>query len=74
VGQIAQTFGVDWPHLTAQVISFSIVYALLYRLRTGVDAAFALDPGVIGGMRLTLGSDVYDGSVRVRLAALDARF
>jgi len=31
VGQIAQTFGVDWPHLTAQVISFSIVCALLYR-------------------------------------------
>ena len=30
--QIAQTFGVDWPHLTAQVISFSIVCALLYRL------------------------------------------
>jgi F-type H+-transporting ATPase subunit b len=31
VDQIAQTFGVDWPHLTAQVISFSIVCALLYR-------------------------------------------
>jgi F-type H+-transporting ATPase subunit b len=32
VQQIAQTFGVDWPHLTAQVISFSIVCALLYWL------------------------------------------
>jgi F-type H+-transporting ATPase subunit b len=32
VEQIAQTFGVDWPHLTAQVVSFSIVCALLYRL------------------------------------------
>jgi F-type H+-transporting ATPase subunit b len=31
VGQIAQTFGVDWPHLMAQVISFSIVCLLLYR-------------------------------------------
>lgn len=30
--QIAQTFGVDWPHLMAQVVSFSIVCALLYRL------------------------------------------
>lgn len=30
--QIAQTFGVDWPHLTAQLISFSIVCLLLYRL------------------------------------------
>jgi len=32
VGTIAQTFGVDWPHLIAQVISFSIVCAILYRL------------------------------------------
>src|SRR5262245_33576391 len=30
--QIAKTFGVDWPHLTAQVISFAIVCALLYWL------------------------------------------
>lgn len=30
--QLAQTFGVDWPHLTAQVVSFSIVCVLLYRL------------------------------------------
>src|SRR5215471_13581800 len=29
--EIARTFGVDWPHLTAQIISFSIVCALLYR-------------------------------------------
>src|SRR5215212_1227645 len=30
--QIAETFGVDWPHLISQVISFSIVCALLYLL------------------------------------------
>ena len=30
--QMAQTFGVDWPHLTAQVISFSIVCVLLFQL------------------------------------------
>ena len=29
--QIARTFGVDWSHLTAQIISFLIVCALLYR-------------------------------------------
>ena len=28
---IAQTFGVDLPHLSAQVISFAIVCALMYR-------------------------------------------
>src|SRR5262245_31367028 len=32
VETIARTFGVDWPHLVAQIVSFSIVCALLYRL------------------------------------------
>jgi F-type H+-transporting ATPase subunit b len=32
VAEIARTFGVDWPHLTAQILSFSIVCALLYWL------------------------------------------
>ena len=31
VEQIARTFGVDWSHLIAQIISFSIVCLLLYR-------------------------------------------
>ena len=31
VQQIANTFGVDWPHLVAQIISFSIVCVLLHR-------------------------------------------
>jgi len=32
MGQLAQTFGVDWPHLTAQLVSFAIVCAALYWL------------------------------------------
>lgn len=31
VESVAKTFGVDWPHLGAQIISFCIVCALLYR-------------------------------------------
>jgi F-type H+-transporting ATPase subunit b len=31
VEQIARTFGVDWPHLVAQIISFCIVCVVLYR-------------------------------------------
>lgn len=30
IAEIARTFGVDWPHLFAQIISFSIVCVLLY--------------------------------------------
>jgi F-type H+-transporting ATPase subunit b len=29
---IASTFGVDWPHLLAQIVSFGLVCALLHRL------------------------------------------
>jgi F-type H+-transporting ATPase subunit b len=31
VAQIARTFGVDWQHLGAQIISFSIVCAVLHK-------------------------------------------
>jgi len=31
VQQIAKAFGVDWPHLVAQIVSFCIVCLVLYR-------------------------------------------
>jgi F-type H+-transporting ATPase subunit b len=30
--QVARTFGVDWPHLVAQMVSFGIVCVVLYAL------------------------------------------
>jgi len=36
--------------------------------------SFAHSPALIGGMRVKVGSDVYDGSVQARLATLEARF
>jgi F-type H+-transporting ATPase subunit delta len=39
----------------------------------GLETSFAVNPGLIGGMRIRVGSDVYDGSVRARLAALEAK-
>jgi F-type H+-transporting ATPase subunit delta len=38
-----------------------------------IEVSFTHDPALIGGMRLTVGSDVYDGSVRARLASIEAR-
>lgn len=35
-----------------------------------LDLSFVSDPELIGGMRVRVGSDVLDGSVRGRLAAL----
>jgi len=40
----------------------------------GISASFAHNPGLIGGMRIKVGSDVYDGSVRARLAELEKGF
>ena len=35
---------------------------------------FGHRPALIGGMRIQVGSDVYDGSVRAGLAALEKKF
>jgi F-type H+-transporting ATPase subunit delta len=43
------------------------------RAYAGVETAFADNPALIGGIRIKVGSDVYDGSVRARLDALASR-
>jgi F-type H+-transporting ATPase subunit delta len=40
----------------------------------GLIASFSERPSLIGGMRIQVGSDVYDGSVLGRLAALEKSF
>ena len=40
----------------------------------GLNASFIHSPALIGGMRIKVGSDVYDGSVQARLSALEERF
>ena len=38
-----------------------------------LETAFTENPALIGGVRIKVGSDVYDGSLRARLAALESR-
>jgi len=40
----------------------------------GMSTSFALNPALIGGMRIRAGSDVYDGSVQAGLASLKKSF
>jgi F-type H+-transporting ATPase subunit delta len=47
---------------------------LAHRYGPGLTTAFANRPALLGGMRIQVGSDVYDGSVLARLAALEKRF
>lgn len=39
-----------------------------------ITTSFAESPSLIGGMRIKVGSDVYDGSVKAGLAALEKAF
>jgi F-type H+-transporting ATPase subunit delta len=40
----------------------------------GLDIAFGQNPALIGGLRVKVGSDVYDGSIQARLNALAESF
>lgn len=40
----------------------------------GLEISFGQNPALLGGMRIRVGSDVYDGSVQARLEALQESF
>jgi len=40
----------------------------------GLSTSFSENPALIGGMRIRVASDVYDGSLKGRLAELEKRF
>lgn len=44
------------------------------RYGAGLALTFTENPALIGGLRVQVGSDVYDGSIQGRLAALAAGF
>jgi F-type H+-transporting ATPase subunit delta len=55
-------------------IQARIQAGLSHTYGAGVNTTFTHNPELIGGMRIKVGSDVYDSSVKARLAALQARF
>ncbi|MFZ0827051.1 MAG: F0F1 ATP synthase subunit delta [Verrucomicrobiia bacterium] len=40
----------------------------------GVDISFSENPSLLGGLRIKIGSDLYDGSIRTRLEHLEQSF
>ena len=52
----------------------SIKNNLSRRYGPGLNVSFWVNPELIGGLRIKVGSDVYDGSVAARLAAWDETF
>ena len=47
---------------------------LTHRYGPGLNIAYGLNPALLGGLRIKVGSDVYDGSVHARLTALQESF
>lgn len=52
----------------------SIESSLARMYGRGIATSFTANADLLGGVRVTVGSDVYDGSVQGRLAALEAEF
>jgi F-type H+-transporting ATPase subunit delta len=57
----------------SEAVRTSTANNLVRRYGSGLQTIFKENPALIGGMRVLVASDVYDGSVRARLAALEAR-
>jgi len=53
-------------------LSAAVKANLEKRYGRGLEVAFVVNKELIGGMRVRVGSDVFDGSVRARLDELEA--
>src|SRR3954468_20322923 len=58
----------------AAPLQASIRENLTRKYGPGLNLSFGQNPGLIGGLRIKVGSDVYDGSVQAKLAALEETF
>jgi F-type H+-transporting ATPase subunit delta len=58
----------------APAIQESVRRQLAARHGAGLDLSFKVNPAVIGGLKVRVGSDIYDGTVAGRLAALESSF
>jgi F-type H+-transporting ATPase subunit delta len=52
----------------------SVQSNLARRYGPGLNISFAQNPDLVGGLRVHVGSDVYDGSIRARLVDLVESF
>ncbi len=55
-------------------VQAAIEAGLMRRYGPHVTTTFAYRPALIAGVRIQVGSDVYDGSVQARLTALEKSF
>ncbi len=56
----------------SEALQSSVKANLAARYGAGLNVTFAVNSSLIGGLRVQVGSDVFDGSVKARLAELEA--
>jgi F-type H+-transporting ATPase subunit delta len=69
-----RTAGVESATSLPQDLHANIEAGLGRLYGRGLKISYLENPALIGGMRIKVGSDVYDGSVRARLDALEESF
>ena len=69
-----RTARVESPVPLAEPQQASIKANLVRRYGDGLIFAFTQNPALLGGLRVQVGSDVFDGSVEARLAGLEISF
>ena len=58
----------------SDALQASVTANLARRYGSGLNITFGVNRELIGGLRVKVGSDVYDGSIKARLGALDESF
>jgi F-type H+-transporting ATPase subunit delta len=58
----------------SEALKAAVTANLARRYGSGLNVTFGVNPDLIGGLRVKVGSDVYDGSVKARLGALEESF
>ena len=55
-------------------VQANIESSLSAKYGQGLNISYSQNPALIGGLRIQVGSDVYDGSIQARLNALNESF
>ncbi len=69
-----RTARIESPVALPEPQQASVRANLTRRYGEGLIFAFSQNPSLLGGLRVQIGSDVFDGSVQARLAALESSF
>jgi len=74
IERAARSAKIESPSPLPGEVQASIESDLARLYGRGLHTSYADNPTLLGGVRITVGSDVYDGSIQARLAELEEQF